>query len=171
MKEELIVYPDKTGILARCVPALVVGTAAIVIFYFLARGTPLVFLLILLFVLVGVAVSWPLSLLLSQTPALVINEKGIFDGASIVSVGMVRWEEIANVSVQRVLFARFFGITPKDREAVLSRCSRGKRIRARILLWRHGYERTFKTAPILIPVGWLRITIEELTAEVDKYSG
>lgn len=64
--------------------------------------------------------------LLMPKPAVVISDAGIFDNASAVGAGMLKWEEIADVFACDFMGQRWLGIIPMNEEVILGRQSRLK---------------------------------------------
>lgn len=94
-------------------------------------------------------------------PAVVINLEGIVDNASALSVGLIRWEEIAELREYQFMNQTFLGIVPKDLSQLLARQSIWKRnaIRANLFLG---------AAPVNIPQVVLPLTVSELLREIDR---
>jgi hypothetical protein len=53
-------------------------------------------------------------------PAVVINSEGIFDNASALGVGRIRWDEIAQMREYTFKNQTFLGIVPKDLDRLLA---------------------------------------------------
>jgi hypothetical protein len=99
---------------------------------------------------------------LKPTPALIINQEGIFDNASIFSAGMIRWEEIKSLFIYNVMDNRLLGIIPVNIETILARQSSVKRFLLRI-----GNDSS--AAPFAIPEALLPMSLEELLANIETY--
>lgn len=97
---------------------------------------------------------------LKRSPALIINQEGIFDDASMLGAGMIRWEEIEQMVIFNVMNNRFLGIIPVDTQAILARQTSVKRFFLRI-------GNKPQTPPFAIPEGLLPMSLEELLANIE----
>ena len=95
---------------------------------------------------------------------MVISEEGIFDNASAVGAGMLRWEEIANVFAYEFMGQRMLGIIPVTEEVVLSRQSRLKRVMAKM-------NKGIAAAPFNISQNVLPISVDELLRKFEECRG
>jgi hypothetical protein len=88
---------------------------------------------------------------------------GIFDNASLLGVGFITWNEIAEVGEYRFKNQVFVGIVPKDLDALLARLPawKGRTIRANVLLG---------AAPVNIPQVGLPMKASELLEEIEMRS-
>jgi hypothetical protein len=93
------------------------------------------------------------------TPAVVINDKGIFDNASAVGAGFIAWDEIEDIREYRFKNQVFLGIFPKQLDAILARQSAWKRLAIRANLALGG-------APINIPQVALPMRVADLMREI-----
>lgn len=100
--------------------------------------------------------------LIAPKPALTINEAGIFDNSGASSVGMLRWEEIAELVPYEVMGVKILGIVPKNPEAVIAR---QKPIKQMVL------RANQKSGMPLIGISEsiLPMTIEQLLAKIQPY--
>ena len=107
----------------------------------------------------GVTVAWRLA---RGTPALVIDQRGIFDNSSGLSVGLIRWDEIAQLKVYRFQDQVFLGVQPKDLDSLLARQPAWKRaaIRANCRLG---------ALPVNIPQVALPMPASELMQQIARY--
>ena len=69
----------------------------------------------------GLLFLWTLSRLLRPRPLLTIDAQGIRDSSSLLAAGVLRWDEIARVSVTGLGRHRFLCILPADPAAFLQR--------------------------------------------------
>jgi hypothetical protein len=76
----------------------------------------------------GMCLAYGLYRLMRPVPILVISQQGLFDNASAVGAGWLKWSEIKDVKIYRFMSQRFLGIIPMDLNAVLGRMSVWKRI-------------------------------------------
>jgi CDP-diglyceride synthetase len=105
--------------------ALMVASRASAPFAYLTASDAVI---ILIFVAAGAVMSTALLVfytrqLVSPYPLLVIDSEGITDHASCLSVGTIRWEEIAAIFATN----RYLVIVPRDMESILARQSSIKR--------------------------------------------
>jgi hypothetical protein len=109
----------------------------------------------------GLCFVYALYRLLSPKAAVVISREGIFDNASAVGAGMLKWEEIAEIYTYDFMRQRMLGIVPKDAEAVIARQPLFKRILARL-------NRGLVQAPFNIPQNTLSIPVDELLKKIEE---
>lgn len=100
--------------------------------------------------------------LLKPTPSVIINREGVFDNASALGAGMIRWEEIGTIFIYKIMDNPFLGIVPVDTETILARQSSIKRF-----FFRMG--KAMSPAPFSIPQGGLPMTVEELLTQIQLY--
>ncbi|MED4083202.1 hypothetical protein P4637_20695 [Halalkalibacterium halodurans] len=65
--------------------------------------------------------------LVKPKPSLRIDQEGIYENASFVGVGQIRWDEIERIVMYSVMGQKMIGIIPKDFEPFLERQSGVKR--------------------------------------------
>jgi hypothetical protein len=94
-------------------------------------------------------------------PAVIISREGIFDNASAVGAGMLRWEEIAEIFPYELMGQRMLGIVPIDEEAIINRQSPIKRVLARM-------NKGLSAATFNIPQSVLPISIDELLVNIQN---
>src|SRR5262245_45572372 len=99
---------------------------------------------------------------LVQQPAVIISREGLFDNASAVGAGMLRWEEIKEIYVHEYLGQRMLGIVPKDAAAVIARQPSIKRIMAKINNGLGGSP--FNIAQVSLP-----ISVDELLQKIEEH--
>jgi hypothetical protein len=89
----------------------------------------------------------------------VIHTSGIFDNASGLSAGFLRWEEISRVRVASLKGQRFLAVDMKDVDALLSRQSgfKAKMMKMNVRLI---------GAAVNIPANTLPISLEELIQNI-----
>jgi hypothetical protein len=100
--------------------------------------------------------------LIVPKPAVIVNHEGIFDNASAISAGLVKWDEIADVFVSYFMGQSFLSVVPVDIEAFLRRQPVFK-------IWLMKANAGLVAAPINIPQSMLRMKVEELASEIQKY--
>jgi hypothetical protein len=94
-------------------------------------------------------------------PALVIDDEGLLDNATLTSAGMLRWEEIEDVYAYELMGHRMLGIVPVDEQALIGRLPRLKQLVLRT-------NRAFGLPPFNIPLKPLRVSIEDLLAGIEE---
>jgi hypothetical protein len=100
--------------------------------------------------------------LLKPTPSVIINREGIFDNASALGAGLIRWEEIKSVFIYNLMNNKFLGIVPVNVETILARQSGVKRFFLKM-------GKGMSPAPFSIPQGGLPMKVEELLAKIESY--
>jgi hypothetical protein len=100
--------------------------------------------------------------LIRPSPALRINEEGIYDNASLSSVGLIRWQEISDLVVYELMGQKTLGIIPFDWPALLSKQSRYKQMLLKA-------NADLAAAPINIPQAILPMPVEELQEKILSY--
>ncbi len=107
----------------------------------------------------GLCLLYAFWRLARPTPAVVIHTSGIFDNASGLSAGFLRWEEISRVRVASLKGQRFLAVDMKDVDALLSRQSgfKAKMMKMNVRL---------VGAAVNIPANTLPISLEELIQNI-----
>jgi len=162
---EVAIYPKKLKLLAIAVAALLF---VILGFYFaqnrVAMGLSLRTIIITSYVGIpffSLCLVYAIYRLCLPTPAVVISDEGIFDNASAVGAGMLRWEEIADVIAYDFMGQRMLGIIPVNEEVVLRRQSRFKKVMAKM-------NKGIAPAPFNIPQSVLPISVDELLSRIEE---
>lgn len=106
----------------------------------------------------GGAVAY-LVILLGGKPALVVDEHGITDNASLLSAGFLPWHEIVSFRLHTVGWNSFLIVEVTDPQAVLGRVNAVRRMQMRGTLRANG-------SPVSIPVRALAMPIDELRDEL-----
>jgi hypothetical protein len=160
----LVVYPRRgklallaLGALAFVISGLVIGAAA--------SWRPYPVTVVATYVGVpffGFCLLHLLSRLVVRRPAVVVSEEGIWDNATALGVGMIRWEEVRDVRATSFGTHRMVAIVPKDDAAILARQPPPKRLAMRM-------NKRLATYLICIPEQTLPMTREELLAEIKRY--
>jgi hypothetical protein len=124
--KEVIIYPSKTKVLVLSLIALLfeIGIFFIVISETVHPTVGYMKLFCLKYIgypFFGWGFVFGVSKFSSSKPALIINEAGIFDNASAIGVGLIRWSEISNVDVYDYSGQQYIGIIPIDLKKLLSR--------------------------------------------------
>ncbi len=153
----IVIYPSKTKMLACAIGSLLFVILSLYIAYnYETLNLKIIgYIGILLF---SLGFVYPVYRLLSVKPSVIINDEGIFDNASAVGVGMLKWEEISEVSTYKIGGyggQRVLGIVPKDKETIMERLPFIKRV-----MMSMNEELGFP--PINIPQINLSISVDEL---------
>ena len=106
--------------------------------------------------------TFSLNRLIRPKPLVIINSEGIYNKASWVGVGWIKWEEIDRIILDYFLRQRFLGIIPKDLNHILNRTGRIKKFILKV-------NKAGIKAPIIISEGSLDCSIEELLKYIEKY--
>src|SRR5262249_18068977 len=124
--DAIVIYPSKKKLFLMAVAAAAfVGFA---IFMLLSpdpdfRDWDVRAVAIACIVFFGLALVYVVWRLVRPTPALVIHSSGLFDNASALSAGFLRWDEISSIFVARIKNQKFLAIAVKDVEGLLNRYS------------------------------------------------
>jgi len=87
--------------------------------------------------------------LLDKKPAITLNEVGLTDNSSTLSIGLILWEDITDIKVTKVLFQKRLLIVVRNPNKYLSRSSNPlKKLMARSNI-------KFYKTPIIFPAQWL----------------
>jgi hypothetical protein len=92
----------------------------------------------------GLCLAYAIYRLCIPKPAVIISDEGIFDNASAVGAGMLRWEEIAEVYPYDIVGQRVLGIIPVKENDVIRRQPHINRVMAKM-------NRVIGVAPFNIP--------------------
>jgi hypothetical protein len=109
----------------------------------------------------GLALAYTLWRLARPSPALVIHPSGLFDNASALSAGFLRWDEISHIFVAKVKNQAFLSIALNDVEGLLNRQTgmKAKLMRMNVRL---------TGAAVGIPANTLPISLEELIRNIQQ---
>jgi hypothetical protein len=94
-------------------------------------------------------------------PSLIITDFGIVDDASALAAGLIRWDEIDNISIATFQRQRFLAVKLKDTQEFLSR---QPYIKSRMMRMNISLAGT----PVCIPGTSLPMTLEELLQTIQK---
>lgn len=166
MEDRIVVYPSRWKLLL-----LALGALLFVVFGCLIGlgwlDAPLDQVIIAAYVGVpffGLCFAYLVYRLISPKPSLIVDERGIYDNASALGAGWIRWEEIEEMYAFEYRGQTMLGIIPKDEEEILGRLSLLKRSVMRINTALPGVE-----CPVNIPQTALPITIEELLQRIERF--
>ncbi len=108
----------------------------------------------------GICLGYAIFRLIKPKPSLVINDEGVFDNASAVGAGMLKWSEIAEVKISSYMGQRFLSIVPNNLEEILQRQSILKR-------WLMKVNRGLVDSPFNVPETTLPLKLEEVLSLID----
>src|SRR6185503_5052164 len=162
---EVAIYPKKVKLLTIALGALLF----VILGFYLAQNRVAMELALWKVIVIsyvgipffGLCLVYAIYRLLMPKPAVVISDEGIFDNASAVGAGMLRWEEIADVFAYDFMGQRMLGIIPVNEEVVVRRQSPLKRVMAKM-------NKGIAPAPFNIPQTVLPISVDELLAKVEE---
>ena len=105
--------------------------------------------------------AYALWRLASPSPALVIHPSGLFDNASALSAGFLRWDEISSIFVAKIKNQKFLAIAVKDVEALLNRQTgvKAKLMKMNVRL---------AGSAVCIPANTLPVSLEELIRNIEQ---
>lgn len=109
----------------------------------------------------GLAAAFGLTRLISPQPAVVIDNTGLHDHASMIAAGFLPWHEIDTVVNVSFGAQRMLSIRLTDPEATLTRAKPLPRLAMRA-------NRRLTGSPAAIPQIILPITVTKLKTEIDK---
>jgi hypothetical protein len=112
----------------------------------------------------GMCLAYGIYRLMRPVPMLVISEQGLFDNASAVGAGWLKWSEIKDVKINRFMSQRFLGIIPVDLNAVLGCMSVWKRVLMRT-------NARLVEAPFNVPEAALPLSLEDLLVQINAFRG
>jgi len=163
--DDIIIYPStgKMAFLAFGSLAMAVGCGSMVVFQKemeVPDGVMVVAVLGAL-MLFG-AFFWALFRLFNPTPSVIVNRDGITENASAIGAGLIRWDEIAEVTIYKMNYTTNLGIIVTDPESLFRRLPSGKSS-----LMRASYKLT--QCPISIPQSTLPVSAEDLAQQIIAY--
>jgi hypothetical protein len=99
--------------------------------------------------------------LLRPGPAIIINADGIYDDASGVSLGLIRWDQVGKIEEYRVEGQAFLSISVKNRDALIATQPFWKRrlIRANLQMG---------AAAVNIPQAAIDMKLSDLRDEIEQ---
>jgi len=100
--------------------------------------------------------------LVKPVPRFIVNREGITDRASVLKVGLIRWEEIAEITVSREGWVTLLGIMVKDPEKYYGRLPSDTAAALRV---------SFKRRPVHvgIPQSCLSMPVDTLSHQIIAY--
>jgi Double zinc ribbon len=166
LMNDIIVYPSKAkmGLLAVGSLALVVLCICEAVFR-VEMEVPVWAAVVVAGIgapLLAACFFWSLYRLLNPRPSVIVNREGITDNSTATSIGLIRWDEISQITLFTMGTTRHLGIDLHDREALLGRLPPAK-----ASLLRAGFRIT--NVPISIPQTTLTVSADELAKQITAY--
>lgn len=174
-REPVIIYPSKGKLLFLVVAALAMVIIQILFLVYAdelamsetARRRPIGALLVRYVPYIGIpffgaCAIYGIYRLIKVKPSVIVNDEGIYDNSSAVSIGLIRWDEIENLIIHRIGLQKFVGIIPRDYETV----------KRRLPAWKRALmvgNKSMSAAPFNIPQNILPIPCEDLLAQITSY--
>ncbi|KAF2343075.1 STM3941 family protein [Flavobacterium tistrianum] len=93
--------------------------------------------------------------LFDNTPGLIINEKGITDNSNSSSIGLIKWSDITEISLSRVMSTQFLLIKVSNPEDYIQKANQMKKLLLKQNLKTYG-------TPITITSVGLQCSFEDL---------
>ena len=159
--EDIVIFPSRKKLVLIAIGAL--GFVALGIFIIKKPEIYWVFRLLggyLGVAFFGICLGYALFRLIKPVPSLVINDEGVFDNASAVGAGMLKWSEIAEVRISSFMGQRFLSIVPNNLEEILQRQNITKR-------WLMKANRGLVDSPFNVPETTLTLKLEEVLSLID----
>lgn len=103
----------------------------------------------------GMCLIVGLKKLFDKKPGLIINDKGIFDNSSGISIGLIPWNNITFIRTNEIISSKFLLIGISNAENIINSQNAFKRF------WMKSNYKIYNT-PIAISSGCLRIKFDEL---------
>lgn len=100
--------------------------------------------------------------IIKKKPSLVVNQDGIIDNSSAISVGLIKWYEIEELFIYVFLGQKFLGIVPKDYQGFIANINPIKR---KIIQINKGMVK----APINITQNTVSIPLEQIAEYAKAY--
>lgn len=153
---------NRLKLLGQCLGALACTTASALLIWIPTRYGLWAQIMgavgVAFFAFVGAAV---LPRLLRPGPAIIIDDDGILDDASGVSLGLIRWDQVGEIDEYRVDDQAFLGIMVEDAEALIAQQPFWKRriIRANLQMG---------AAAVNIPQASVGIKLSDLRREIEQ---
>jgi hypothetical protein len=159
--EDIVIFPSRKKLVLIAIGAFVLAAIGV----FIIKDPEIYWLIRILGGYLGVpffgaCLGYALFRLTKPKPSLVINDEGVFDNASAVGAGMLKWSEIAEVKITSYMGQRFLSIVPNNLEEILQRQSILKR-------WLMKANRGLVDSPFNVPEIALTLKLEEILSLID----
>ena len=110
----------------------------------------------------GLCLVYGIYRFLKPSPVIIINQAGLFDNASLIGAGFLKWSEIAEVFQYLFMNQHFLAIIPVDVREAVARLPWFKRVLIRM-------NKGLGVAPFNIPQQTIPIPLEELWETIEKF--
>lgn len=131
MNQKIIIYPKQSKMVFLGLASLlfvVIGIIMLVnveeIELPLTLAIAVSFLCILFFSICFIYIFYRIF---HRKPSLIVDEYGITDNSSAISVGLVKWMEMKDLFLYDYMGQKFLGVVPKDEQAFFAKMSPVKR--------------------------------------------
>lgn len=174
-REPIVIYPSKGKLVFLVLAAIAMVVIQILFIVYAeqlamsetARRRPIGALLVQYVPYIGIpffgaCAIYGIYRLIKIKPSVVVNDEGIYDNSSAVSAGLIRWDEISNLIINRIALQKFVGIIPRDTDAIMKRLPAWKRA---LMVG----NKSMSDAPFNIPQNILPIPCEDLLAQITSY--
>lgn len=101
--------------------------------------------------------------LMGAKPSVVLNEYGLYDNASIVSAGLIRWYDIASIVVYSVNNRKMVGVLLKDNDKFVAQFGPIRRVMYRIIL-------SLGFPIVAIPESTVSVKAEYLAEQISQFT-
>ena len=163
--DDIVIFPSKKKLALLAVGAFVFVAAGI--FIITKPSIPWIIQLVggyLGVAFFGLCLGYAALRLLKPVPSLVISKDGLYENASALGAGMLRWSEIADVKIYSFMNQRFLGIVPHNLDKVLQRQGAVKQLLIRV-------NGGLVDSPFNIPENALPVTLEEILVHINARRG
>ncbi|MBM7839797.1 hypothetical protein JOC54_003077 [Alkalihalobacillus xiaoxiensis] len=164
--EPLIVHPSKKsfGFLALGASIFVVIGIGFVTTGSTMYGTAMNSIGYTSLIFFGFCLLYALTRLIFERPSLRIDDEGIYDNASAVGAGLVRWEEIKDLPIYTYGEQSYLGIVLYDVDEFIRKQPFLKRRIFKLNKWMPGLP-----TPFNIPAGLVQVSLEEVQERAVVY--
>ena len=91
------------------------------IFGVIEEDIPIIICAVIILAFFGFATNFMIKKLKDKTPGIIIDQKGVHDNTSGVSVGLISWNDIENIRIENVLSSKFIVIDVKNPDDYLEK--------------------------------------------------
>lgn len=118
--DAIVIYPSRWKMLLVAAVSAIFVVLGLALFFKPAGATEHIVVLTCT-VVTTLPLLYSIARLMRPFPALIIHSSGVFDNASALSAGFLRWEEISGVRITTLNGQRSLAIAVKDVDALLGR--------------------------------------------------
>lgn len=128
--EEIIINEKKSKSIGFIFLGLLMLLCCIFVFYMGVKEFNIFFIILgfLSFIFFGACFIFILNRAIHPKPLVIINEKGIIDNSTAMSVGLITWDNISNIRKQRMFSSCFIVIDVKDLSLITSKMTKFQKI-------------------------------------------